>query len=91
MNSSNFKDYLEVITFLIGISTFVLQLARLERKIFQAIDNSSDILLERFNYLNSELRIHVTECNQIRKNNNYALRELKNRTDNLNKKLGGGE
>lgn len=88
-NHSSSKEYLEMILLAFGILSFIYQIARLEHKIFTAIDEVKDVLVEKFTYLNSELRIHITECNQIRKNTNYALRELKNRTDNLSDKWGG--
>lgn len=83
---ATFKYYLELITLLVGLSAFIYQLARLEGKIFAAIDKSGDEIFGELSKQNSRLSIHLAECQQKEKNFNYCIRELRKMIDEIKEK-----
>lgn len=81
MTHTLFKDYLEVIMLLVGVSTVIWQVSKVQSNLLETVDKVSDQNYIRFAELDTRLRVHIAECTAKERHVNTCLRELKLRTE----------
>jgi cell division protein YceG involved in septum cleavage len=77
------RTSLEVIILVIGVCSFVYKIARLEARIFAAIDESGDEAFEAINKQSFKLDIYIVENEQKQKFFNSSLKDIRKMIEDI--------
>ncbi|AKG21267.1 hypothetical protein [Calothrix sp. 336/3] len=87
---SQIRIIAEYLQLFLGVVTFigiVYQFAKIEHKIYLAIDKNRDDLWERCTVIENKLALHIVECDTRAKTDKYSIKYLVVRLQNLEEKV----
>jgi hypothetical protein len=80
-------EYLQLFLGVITLIGIVYQLAKIEHKIYLAIDKNRDDLWERCTLIENKLALHVVECDTRARTDRYSIKYTFTKLQNLEEKM----
>ena len=80
-------EYLQLFLGVITLIGIVYQLAKIEHKIYLAIDKNRDDLWERCTGIENKLALHVVECDTRARTDRYSIKYTFTKLQNLEEKI----
>jgi protein associated with RNAse G/E len=72
----DFKNYLDIILALCGLTAIIYRIAQVEAKIYQAIDSLKDDLIKEVTTDKHKLELHLIEWQEKKENYAYRLASI---------------